>query len=253
MNTAAVAATLQQLTDAISSLREKHARYELDYQTNKILNDEPASTVAAAFPIHCVTGPAEQSQLAQLNSMSLALNELEEKVNNLTKVVNEKVTKLEKATQDQASKLDDLEQYSRRNCLILHGCPNFSQGGYRDMETFVLSQLNTNLRLNFIINPEEIDILHPLPSRRGANPIIVRFLRRSVRNAVYVHKKFLINTNLSITESLTKVRLELLKTARLALGFKNIWTWNGTIYGINDRNHRRVIKCNNDIQILQNL
>lgn len=250
MDSKDIATTLQTLTEGILKLQVKQAKYETDYQ-NITVKNEPNGTVSGASPHICVLGHPEQ--LAELNSMSLALNELEEKVKNLTKVVNEKVATLEMTAQEQANKLDDLEQYGRRNCLLLHGCPKFPEGSYIDMEMFVLNVLNSNLGLNFAINPQEIDILHPLPSRRGKNPIIIRFVRRSVRNAVYVHKKFLKDTKLSITESLTKKRLELMKTARLALGFKNIWTWNGTIYGVNDRNQRRVINCNNDIQILQEL
>lgn len=253
MDSTTIAATVQQLLDAISELRQKQARYEMDYSNNK---DAPTGTVATA-PHVCIADPAVHSQLAKLNSMSSALNELEERVTSLTKVVGEKVAKLEKTAQEQASKLDELEQYSRRNCLILHGCPKLTEvstrNSYSDMELFVLNKLNSNLNLDFVISPEEIDILHPLPSRRATNPIIIRFVRRSVRHAVYVNKAFLKGTFLSITESLTKRRLELLKSAQLAIGFKNVWTWNGIIYGMNETNQRRVtIKCENDVQKLLN-
>jgi len=134
--------------------------------------------------------------------------------------------------------LDSLEQYSRSNCLILHGSqpPSPSTNDYTSFEKHVMNTINANLDLPTPITNTDIDICHPLPSHKNKNPVIVKFVRRSVRNLVYSHKKDLKKVNkdlehkLSITESLTKRRLRLLGEARKVFQFQNVWSINGEIF-----------------------
>jgi len=145
--------------------------------------------------------------------------------------------------------IDEMEQYSRSNCLILHGAQiptstptetldpeNQQVKHFEDMcEKHVLSVLNTKLCLPFKITSGEIDICHQLPSTKNKNPIIIKFVRRTVRNLVYSHKKDLkgkldSNNKLSITESLTKRRLKLLEAARNVFLFNNVWTMQGRVH-----------------------
>ena len=67
-------------------------------------------------------------------------------------------------------------------------------------------------------------------SKNGQTPIIIKFLRRSDRYIVYQRKRLLANSGLSITESLTKRRLDLLDETRSFLGQENVWTFNGSIF-----------------------
>ena len=96
--------------------------------------------------------------------------------------------------------------------------------------------LNSKLKLDFEIKTENIDICHILPSRRkDTHPIIIKFVRRSVRQAVYYYKKNLKSSSdhpekLAITESLTKRRFALLSEARVAYGFTNVWTLYGNVF-----------------------
>ena len=65
-------------------------------------------------------------------------------------------------------------------------------------------------------------------------PIIIKFVRRSVRELVLINKKKLKADDnfekLSITESLTKKRLNLLMEAKKAFGYSNVCSYNGNIY-----------------------
>jgi len=99
-----------------------------------------------------------------------------------------------------------------------------------------LKQLNYNLTLPTALNNQDIHICHPLKSKRGKNSIIIKFARRSVRNKVYSLKSNLKsaerngNTKLSITEALTKRRLQLVAAANQAFGLKNVWNqWEGLL------------------------
>ena len=129
---------------------------------------------------------------------------------------------------NQELKLDSLEQYSRSNCVIVHGCEaNFRQMTDRQVENYVLDVINNHLNLPCEIDEYELDICHHLPSFKKKNPIIIKFVRRSIRNLVFYHKKnlkFIKGAKLSITESLTKRRLKLLEEARSVFKFKNVWT-----------------------------
>ena len=163
-------------------------------------------------------------------------------------------SKLEKQLYINDCKLDDLEQYGRRNCLILHGCENIpsNQASYPVFENFVINKLNSSLKLDQTLSPTEIDTCHVLPSRkRNTKPIIIKFVRRSVRDAVFHNKKNLKtmkekSERLSITESLTRRRFALLTEAKKAFGFRNVWTQNGNVVCIY-KEKRQVIFDYNDI------
>ncbi|XP_077969303.1 uncharacterized protein LOC144423017 [Styela clava] len=133
---------------------------------------------------------------------------------------------LSSAPQKSEIAIDNLEQYGRRNCIILHGCKRIPKAEYGD-----------------------IDVTHILPAdTKGNVPIIFKFVRRSTKNMIYSMKRRLKKTGLSITESLTKRRVELLTEATRVLGLKNVWTMNGDIYGFhNDK--KIIIRTTSDIMI----
>ena len=130
--------------------------------------------------------------------------------------------------------MDDLEQYGRRNCLIVHGCSDQPVvGKYPVFESCVTNKLNSELDLEYQIRSTDIDICHVLPFRKGRPPpIIIKFVRRSVRNLVFHNNKKLKKSleKLPITESLTKRRLLLVIEAKKAFGFNTVWTNNGIVY-----------------------
>ena len=126
--------------------------------------------------------------------------------------------------------IEDLEQYSRRNCLILNECRDIpkKESTYAEFETYAVNKLNSRLGLNYRIKTFHIDTCHILSSRKvGTSTIIIKFVRRSVRDSIYNSKKNLKSEGekaekLSIAESLTKRRLTLVEEARNAFGFRNV-------------------------------
>ena len=74
-------------------------------------------------------------------------------------------------------------EYGRSNCVILHG-NNIDHriSTSMDVEKYVLNTLNTKLDLPTSISDSDIDICHPLPSKTNKKPIIIKFVRRSIRN-----------------------------------------------------------------------
>ena len=138
---------------------------------------------------------------------------------------------------------DSLEKYGRSNCVIIYGShyskPEKQQvSSHHDDDScgvYVLQTLNNNLNLPIKVTNNDIDICHPLPSSKKKNSIIVKFVWRTVRNMIFNHKKDLMaysdstGNKLSITESLTKRRLQLLDVARSTFQFTNVRTTNGNV------------------------
>ena len=102
------------------------------------------------------------------------------------------------------------------------------------IEKHIIDVSNFKLQLNTPLTSLDIDICHFLPSKKGKNPIIMKFVRRTVRNEVFNNKlklKFLdSNSRLAITESLTERRLKLVDEARHVFDFRNVWIMKGFVY-----------------------
>ena len=86
--------------------------------------------------------------------------------------------------------MDNLEQLSGSNCLILHGCTNLpdKNASNLDFENFVIKTLNSSIKLSQPIANTDIDICHVLPSRKAKNLIVIKFVRLTVRNLVFASK-----------------------------------------------------------------
>lgn len=230
---------LANIWESLQKVMEKQSEYEKNYSEFR----------AASTAVNLKSDTAEKFSIAgdvsaqgsHLQEMSDLIGEIKAKLESLESRVN----KNERA-------MDALEQYSRSNCLILHGsqlpAPESNSDNQQPQqvgrglpvdtgkcEKHVLKTLNGNLNLPTPISSTDIDICHPLPSNKNKSPIIIKFVRRTVRNMVFFHKKDLKGKldgthKLSITESLTKRRLRLLDAARDSFLFTNVWTMNGNVF-----------------------
>ena len=99
--------------------------------------------------------------------------------------------------------LDAYQQYSRRNCLLLHG---IQQSKGEDTDIIVVEVFNNNMNLN-ILNPAQKVF-------KRLRPIIVNFFRYYDRRVVFIYKNFLKGKDKSITEILTAFRMQKPKNVR---------------------------------------
>ena len=116
------------------------------------------------------------------------------------------------------SDVDDLEQYSRRNCLLLHRVQENENENANDIVLKTMSE-----ELDIEIKANDLDRTHRIGNRNRrdgkprnlpAIPSGIRFiLIRKIKS-----EKFL------KTESLTSGRYSLLKEAEEKYGVKNVWT-----------------------------
>ena len=135
--------------------------------------------------------------------------------------------------------LDRKEQYSRRNCLLVH---RVEKKNNKDMDQEIINIARNDLGEEITIH--DIDRAHHLGRRKLDNnvprPIIVKCTRYNVRNRNFKTKKNLKGKTVSITESLTK-KIELKKASEMYV-FNNVWPQDGKILflDVNDRNKVKV-------------
>ena len=136
------------------------------------------------------------------------INSLEEKVLGLVERVN-KFSYL----------VDRQEQYSRRNCILTHGV---KENWNEDTDEVVVNKIKSQMDLE--IFPGDIDRTRRVgvPSKDKNRPIIVKFVRCMERRHVFTNKKRPKGKNMSITESLTKIRA--LNEARNKFGYSSVLT-----------------------------
>ena len=145
-----------------------------------------------------------------------------------TKAVEERNIELTKKCKKQDQKNDMLEQYGRRNCLLLHGVPEKVN---EDTDKTFIDTVNDKLNMN--IGLRDIGRSHRLGAPRddeSARPIIAKFPRYNTRASIYGKKKMLKGSKMMITESLTQKRVRLLKKAIGDYGSHNVWTADGDLY-----------------------
>ncbi|KAG8245609.1 hypothetical protein J6590_108458 [Homalodisca vitripennis] len=169
------------------------------------------------------------------------------------KQLKEKVTVLE-------SRLDDMEQYSRKNCLEIHGVPASDE----DVLTKVK---NVGQALGMDITDQMIDNCHFLgerPNKRGPPGIIVKFVRRiDVENMLQKRKGKKLSTRhlglqtdnpVFINESLSPARRRLFAMARevkIKKEYKWLWVRSGKIFLRKEDNAPvTVVKCQADLDVL---
>lgn len=152
----------------------------------------------------------------------------------------------------QEVKLDEMEQYSRRNCLLVHGVEE--KPGENLVET-VQGLFKNKLEVN--VDPRDFDRLHRIgkvkTSMEGdknmVRPIIVKFTSYSVRNTVFTNKKKLKGSKDGITESLTSTRFSLLRKVKETFDKSNVWTYDGRIVVLNN-NQKHYLSTEDDLNIL---
>ena len=150
--------------------------------------------------------------------------EREEIINNLT----ENVSRLTQKVDDLSEAVEKQEQYSRRNCLLLHGIPEKKQ---ENTDELCIKAINEHLDLD--INDRDIDRTHRIGNPRNTDekprPIIIKLVRYNDRKKIFDSKKKLKGKKIAITESLTVTRMKKLNEARERYNFKNVWTSDGKI------------------------
>ena len=150
-------------------------------------------------------------------------------------------------------KIDDLEQYTRRSSLRIHGVPEERGENVEDKLLNIFSE-----KLGITITPECVDRCHRVgPIRNGTDtrkktvrPVIVKFTSYKFRDSVYRSKSKLKGTKLVVSEDLTSTKYSLLTAARLKFGNNKTWSNDGKIFVIY-KGSKAIIKSRTELDSME--
>ena len=82
----------------------------------------------------------------------------------------------------------------------------------------------------------DTDCSHRLgkPKPNKPHPVIVKFTHYNIRSKIFSSTKTFKGSNISLTESLTQKRVDILNEARNKHGFRNVWSADGKIRYVGD-------------------
>ncbi|XP_077869665.1 uncharacterized protein LOC144361673 [Saccoglossus kowalevskii] len=181
-----------------------------------------------------------------VNFMNSFFEEFKKEMNalrNENKSLREQLITTERKLNGAQNEIESLQQYTRRNNLIIQGMPEKEDEITDDIVAQVAEAVGVH------VSEHDIDISHRHPHNRepATSNIIVRFTRRTVRNQLYKAKKNMhtkttsdlgiaglrdTNNKIYINEQLTEKGKRLFHEAnikRKAAKWKYLWTNNGMI------------------------
>ena len=150
-------------------------------------------------------------------------------------MLEEKLVKLETKSMEQELAIDDNAQYSRRNCIVIHGVPEEER---ENIDRILTQTFNNKVDLGIPVE-NLVDRDHRVGIRSNGRvtrnnkpkvrPIIVKFTSYRTRSNVLYSKKILKSTGIVVTESLTTRCYKLLLAAQEKFGQRSVWSIDGRI------------------------
>ena len=231
--------------------RDKYSAYKMVNTRNSTASNKEATSVTrpsdvfsdnSDLNIMLETLTEESKSTVKVLSKILDI-QLSEKLSTLHKIIAEKdqkIVKLETEVNDLKTKVQELEnnidsvdQYERRDTIILSGSSVPEETTNETTNSVVISAIKDNLKI--ILNESDISVSHRLgPKRQDRNrPIIVKLNNRSIKHDL-VGACVRLRPQLYINESLTPRRrtlfnavLQIKKTHKPK--FQQCYTKDGTI------------------------
>ncbi|KAI5639358.1 hypothetical protein NE865_08218 [Phthorimaea operculella] len=148
--------------------------------------------------------------------------------------------------------LEDIEMRSRTNLLLLHGLPEKTDESL--IQNFIT--LCDKQLLIPQVTVSSVSVCHRIGKNVSAEkprPILIRFTDNRVRRDVWLAKRKLKGTGLTLSEFLTPARHTLFLEARKALGVKDCWTMDGIIVAVCPNGKRKKIATMSDLQAVVTL
>jgi len=121
-------------------------------------------------------------------ALSVSFQHIENEILDLKALVeekNEQIDNLSRRVAELEVKCDDLEQYSRRNSLRIHGLP---ESEYEDVGEKILDLANKALEVTPPITPADIDRVHRIGKQNDSaqpRPVILKLATYRLRDRIY--------------------------------------------------------------------
>ena len=191
-----------------------------------------------------------EKQEAMIMDLQTENNQIKKEINNL----NQSTSRHNDQLSGIDLKLNAEEQYSRRNCLRLFGCPEENK---ENTDTIVLEVVRETLQIELSI--EDIERSHRVgqkkeTSQRGARPrgIIVKLKSYRKREEIIKNRRKLKGTKIVIVEDLTAKNQALLNEARKHSKVETAWSKDGRIIALlkGNKNSTKLIRSTDDLKSL---
>ena len=165
------------------------------------------------------------------------------------------IEKLQKEMDQTQAKFEELEQYSRRNCLVVHGA---AEKPGENTNAIICDIAKEKFKQDIVMT--DIDRSHRIGQRGKSDrngrpktrPIIVKFSRYDQRALFYARRKELKGTNIYVHENLTGERQGWLNEARKSYPAptNKVWSQDGKIKIRTQNNRLLTIVCKADLKKL---
>ena len=180
--------------------------------------------------------------LRQIEIHSGQIHDIEvsmEKTSTEMKNMQAKIASLEDKCEYSSNHLNQLEQYSRRNCLRVFGIEE-----HPNENTNVAVMDLTSKYLGFKLNPSDIDRSHRIGKKEQGKPraIIIKFQNYNARDQCIKNRRKLKGTKFVIKEDLTKVNQQLLQATKINPLVKSAWSHDGKIVALVSKNNNQFTK-----------
>ena len=225
-----------------------------------LLNEDTLKIIVESVLTQLLTTPDFINKIvdAAVSNVKQTLNVADICTNtDATKKNAKSIKALEDKCKSLEAKLDDIEQYSRRNCLLLHGV---KESRKEDTTTTALTVLNETLGTE--LDRDDIDRSHRIGSpnktslegeRPKPRPIIIKFISYQQRRSVFSQKRKFKNSDYLITESLTKARMSTYRAAQKLVKeerIQSVWSVDGSITVLTNEERKVTIKNDQDLEEL---
>ena len=168
----------------------------------------------------------------------------EQRISTAVESVERLVDDLDNDNKALREELDTIEQYSRCNCLVVHGIPETKEHTSEAVLQVFNEQLNVQVTTNCIDRSHRLGRFQP--SSNKPRPVIVKYVSYETRRQVFSAKRRRKGCNIVITENLTKRRSELLNRTRTQPDVKAAWTTDGRIVCLLENGEKRAIVTERD-------
>ena len=226
------------LSVEVKSLNDKFEKFCTD-TSNRIDSIESKAILCEEKVAKCENGIASIELVSE--TQTKIVQELEKSVSFLSQNYDSlkqeilgltaKNTAIEKTAENLSLQLDSNEQHNRNQCLLLHGVPESDKETPAQCKTLftqhVANKLNTDIHESYIVRA------HRLGQRKTngkPRPLIARISSFELRSHIFFNKKLFKGSSMSITENLTKRRMNEKAKAERVYGETNVWTREGRIY-----------------------
>ena len=203
-----------------------------------------------------------EQNAGSLMDLDVQIREKTDQIEKLNSVIEKQAVSLNNLKLE----MNEIQQYSRRNCLKIYGVPE-NKGENTDKVVCSLASEH----LDIILTEEDLDRSHRVANRVGQNSssnaeganskkkkpraIIVKFCSYRKRSAILRARRLLKGTGMAIDEALTASNQDLLWTAKRHEKVKEAWTSDGHVTVLlastSGKDIKRVIRNKDELKLLK--